>query len=331
MAGWGLPYQGSKGAHAGKIYRAIKQRHPEADTLVEPFCGGFAVGHFFAAHGWNVIASDVEPYVVALLQRLLAGEVFDGGDNEHIATRWVSREQFFAAVRTPKETGLPDWAIGLIRVVWSFGNSQTSYIYGKPLEAAKRAGHMLAVEGKTSTDMEFGVPMVMQKKIAQLRTRKARRMALRRVTAELVKRTKRSSPLALQHLEYLDRIAQLKSAERQERVEAIARTMKGSAQVLHRGYLDAFKDATPESVVYCDPPYAGTDGYASTGGQFNNAEFWKAAEKIAEAGIPVYVTEYTAPPGWVSILSFSRPDAAAASVAKRNYAREHLFTYRPKD
>ena len=40
MAGWGLPYQGPKGAHAGKIYRAISQRHPDSQLLWEPFTGG---------------------------------------------------------------------------------------------------------------------------------------------------------------------------------------------------------------------------------------------------------------------------------------------------
>ena len=52
--GYGIPYQGSKGAHAGRIYRCIAQRHPDARTLVDPFCGGWAVAHAFTRAGWTV-------------------------------------------------------------------------------------------------------------------------------------------------------------------------------------------------------------------------------------------------------------------------------------
>ena len=51
--GYGIPYQGSKGAHAGRIYRCIAQRHPDARTLVDPFCGGWAVAHAFTRAGWS--------------------------------------------------------------------------------------------------------------------------------------------------------------------------------------------------------------------------------------------------------------------------------------
>lgn len=49
------------------------------------------------------------------------------------------------------------------------------------------------------------------------------------------------------------------------------------------------------SLVYCDPPYAGTTGYGS---EFDSEEFWTWAQMLASAhGCDVYVSEYTAPPG----------------------------------
>lgn len=58
-----------------------------------------------------------------------------------------------------------------------------------------------------------------------------------------------------------------------------------------------FGDHTPPAgtVVYCDPPYAGTTGY-STGG-FDHDAFYKTLIEWSELR-PVYVSEYSVP-GWV--------------------------------
>ena len=48
----------------------------------------------------------------------------------------------------------------------------------------------------------------------------------------------------------------------------------------------------PKSLIYCDPPYAGTRGY---GKRFNSEEFWEwCREKDAE-GHTVFISEYKAP------------------------------------
>lgn len=46
-------------------------------------------------------------------------------------------------------------------------------------------------------------------------------------------------------------------------------------------------------VVYCDPPYAGTQGYAV--GAFDSAEFWRWAISWAVGGAHVFVSEFSAP------------------------------------
>ena len=50
------------------------------------------------------------------------------------------------------------------------------------------------------------------------------------------------------------------------------------------------------SIIYCDPPYAGTTKYA-TGG-FDHVAFWKWCDEQVEAGHTVFVSEYTAPDHW---------------------------------
>lgn len=52
----------------------------------------------------------------------------------------------------------------------------------------------------------------------------------------------------------------------------------------------------PDSVVYCDPPYADTTGYST--GEFDHSVFWNTMEKWVELGAAVFVSEYTAPDGW---------------------------------
>lgn len=55
----------------------------------------------------------------------------------------------------------------------------------------------------------------------------------------------------------------------------------------------------PNSIIYCDPPYQGTTGYAT--GAFDHDKFWQwCRDKVAE-GHKVYVSEYTAPDDWVSV------------------------------
>ena len=46
--------------------------------------------------------------------------------------KWVSREKFFANKNNDA------WYGGLCKVVWSFGNNQSSYLFGKQIEESKR-------------------------------------------------------------------------------------------------------------------------------------------------------------------------------------------------
>lgn len=63
----------------------------------------------------------------------------------------------------------------------------------------------------------------------------------------------------------------------------------------------------PGSVVYADPPYAGTTGYTAAG-SFDHAEFWQVAKAWAASGAAVLVSEHTAPAPWVEVWTGSLPD-----------------------
>jgi len=61
-------------------------------------------------------------------------------------------------------------------------------------------------------------------------------------------------------------------------------------------------------VVYCDPPYAGTKGYSRVKG-FDSGRFWEVATGWAEAGASVFVSEYSAPDGWVAVDTWERTNS----------------------
>jgi len=55
-------------------------------------------------------------------------------------------------------------------------------------------------------------------------------------------------------------------------------------------YLDL--NIPPQSIIYCDPPYAGTTKYKD---DFNHAEFWQWCRVKVKEGHTVFVSEYNAP------------------------------------
>ncbi len=90
--------------------------------------------------------------------------------------------------------------------------------------------------------------------------------------------------------------------------------------LVHGGY-DSI-DIPPRSLIYCDPPYAGTTGY---GGSFDHGKFWSWASAMVDAGHAVFVSEYSAPSDWTCVWEGSD----YKSVRKQSgpvHAVERLFT-----
>lgn len=75
----------------------------------------------------------------------------------------------------------------------------------------------------------------------------------------------------------------------------------GRATIENRDYREL--RFTAGDVVYCDPPYAGTMGYAGVNQMFLTDEFWSVAEGWNEQGALVFVSEESAPANWVCLAS----------------------------
>lgn len=79
----------------------------------------------------------------------------------------------------------------------------------------------------------------------------------------------------------------------------------------------------PESIIYCDPPYAGTTKYKD---DFNHDEFWQwCREKCAE-GHQVFISEYNAPDDFVCIWSKEIQSGLNTNTTKKGV--ERLFIHK---
>lgn len=110
-------------------------------------------------------------------------------------------------------------------------------------------------------------------------------------------------------------------------------------------------DIPPNSLVYCDPPYAGTTGYdgaktkikvgeSSNKNNWNRNKFWRWADALVDAGHSVFVSEYKGPDSSIyegapqsdaekalraEAAAFQRSDAYTQDKMMDYHARIHDF------
>lgn len=116
-------------------------------------------------------------------------------------------------------------------------------------------------------------------------------------------------------------------AESARAVKRVATRIEGSN--IYVADFSKLPEVTEAPVIYCDPPYAGTTTYSTT--PFDHEHFWDKANEWSDAGAHVFVSEYTAPDGWVSvwekplIVSVSRGDKERGTAIEKLFVREGVF------
>lgn len=90
-----------------------------------------------------------------------------------------------------------------------------------------------------------------------------------------------------------------------------------------------YRDWRPNEkvLIYCDPPYAGTQSFLANGtSPFDTGEFWSYMQKWAALGATVFVTEYDVPVGVNAelICDFERH----VSLNNHNWSVERLYRVR---
>ena len=333
---FGLPYKGSKSAIAKDIIGVL----PGGNRLVDLFCGGCAITDFALKNTDKFnrfLINDIDERNPKTYMKALNG-VFRNED------RWISRQDFFKL----KETD------DYVRLCFSFGNSGKTYMYGPQIEPYKRAIHHI-VFWEDYAPMEELCPAVVKTihDYCDGKDRKGRRLALGKAVAVHVKAVGsveywQSNPMfravkvkwsedrrgissaqwnrwsPLENLESLERIQSLESLESLESLQSLqsleslesqnAQIVASADDYCNYVYQDG-------DVVYCDPPYAGTEGY---GRGFDHEAFWQWCRT---RDFPVYVSEYRAPEDFISVWSKEKRRLFNSSNLSAN-AIEHLFLHK---
>lgn len=266
-----MPYMGGKRKLSKQIVDHILESHPNTTYVYDLFGGGGAISLEFAQRQQieTVFYNDLNAGVVALFEKILR----DGVTQEMY--QWVSRETFFAHKNDD------DWFGGLCKIIWSFGNNQSSYMFPPDIEPYKKAFHELVVEGVDTlaymsqfcndyVKSKYGVDEELVLELPAGNTINERRLNMRQQLRSFEKRCRNVQQLEqlqqlrqlrqleqLQQLEQLERLQQLQQLERLERLNLDGK-IKFSNQSAFGIILNTPIDKT---IVYLDPPYKGTTKY----------------------------------------------------------------------
>lgn len=275
----GIPYQGSK----SNFVQYLADYFPPAENFYDLFGGGFAVTHYMLvkqAHKYqhfhfNEIKSDL----IDLIRDAISGKY----NYNVFKPAWVSCEEFFAR----KD------ADAYVRCLWSFGNDQKTYLFGKNIEGYKRSMHQVIVFG----EFDKLARQVLARDSWDTDNIKERRLIARRyidgykknVPDFLMPYLSKKQLQELQQLQQLRQLQQLQQLERLERLQQLER-LPDNLTMTGLDYREV--NVKPNSVVYCDIPYnvASKSGKKTQYGiDFDHAAFfdWAATREF-----PVYFSEY---------------------------------------
>lgn len=271
---YGIPYKGSK----NRIAKWVVSNLPANDTLVDMFAGGCAVTHCAMLSGKfrRIIANDIGDGP-EIFGKALSGEI-------DISRFPLTRNEFDKTTDT------------LSRLVYSFGNDQTSYTYSNKREevcvAAERVIYGQTVEDRYKAYVAF----------------------VRALEQYFIN---------VDNVSWNDFV--LQATRRVNRLLEIEMDNSRSAE-FESSQVDYTALKIPEnSTVYADPPYKGT-----TTKQYKVDFDYDAFEDwLASVDFPVFVSEYTCPNGCVEIARKWRVSTTSHTnhtrVIERIFVQERFY------
>lgn len=286
-----VPYMWSKRKSCHNIANTIEAYCPNNDKiLVELFTGWFAVWEVFLERWYKVLANDKNKYVIALLD-----QVINKWLDEKKCLERVSREKFKDIIDNPDK--YDDWYVWYVQCIWSFGNNQTAYLFGKEIEGSKHSLFELVAHKKVDSFVQSIMPQKYIYGIVKQSDWHKRRIALTKVIWHLWKK----------HI-------QLESLQSLERLEIVTFTNLSYEEV----------DIPSNAIVYCDPPYKGTATYSEW--WFDHEKFREYIRKLSKTN-RVFISEYTAPEDFKCIYEFSQKSTLSSkwTQSHNNQPNEKLF------
>lgn len=278
----GIPYMGSKRKLASEILKTITQRHSNITDFYDLFGGGGSIS-FTAVkdYRFNVHYNELNSHIYSLVKYLKENKTLEPKFYE-----WVSRDVFFEQINKTEA----DWYSGYVMSCWSFGNKQSSYLYGSDIEDIKRLGHELVVNNCQDSMYKLGLDI---QELANIKSIQKRRI----VFCNHIKKLK-DNRFDLQHIERIQNL---------ELIEHLARLQ--NLQIYNLSY-EQVQITGDNPIIYCDIPYKGTGEYKEGG--FNHERFYEWANDIEH---PVYISEYYAP--FECVEKFSHRSSLSATNNKK--------------
>jgi len=287
---YGIVYLGSK----EKILDLIKyifEREYKQKNFIDLFCGGLSVSSFaLQKTKFNVYANDLNHFVIALYKELLNG----GHEFKEVQYDWISREQFNNVRDFPEM--FPDWYVGYVLNVWSFGCNQKDYLYAKDIEYHKMALHEAIVNNDfkhMNGCVEFD-GFIPNERVTQMNYRINPRKRIDFMAHFKQLKNTVATEARAQHLE---RLEQLESLSQMEHLSAIKKNSSYKSRLTlsaldwEECYNGIPTDVLEQSFIYCDPPYQDAKKYLM-GGNFDYDRFW---QWFRDCPYSVYVSSYKAP------------------------------------
>ena len=194
---------------------------------------------------------------------------------------WISREDFHR---------LKD-SDAYVALVWSFGNNGKDYMYGADLEEYKHGLHMACFHNDLSILSEFGIPL---------------------------KKSNRTDVYE-RYLDYAKQIGNLKH----NMLESFTRLQALEHLQSLQSYGTSYENVPipPNSLIYCDIPYADTNCGKYDG--FKHDLFYEWALQQDN----IFISEYTMPSNFIEIANTEKVILSSADGNSQK-AVERLYTNR---
>lgn len=280
----GLPYMGSKRKLARQIVDKILQDNPNTKYVYDLFGGGGAISFEFLQRPQiqKVVYNELNTGIVELLK-----DVLQNGVTEKYY-QWIDRDTFNA------NKNKDDWMGGFCKCVWSFGNGQKSYLFGRKIENIKRIASELIVTRDTSKIQELKnlIGLEIPHEIINIPTIRERRLFVYKIIRENL-----NTGFQIQQLE---RIKQL--------------------EIKNLSYEEVeIKTPLEETIIYLDPPYPNTATYQK------ELDYIKLNEYIKNSPYKIYLSSYESDLRCVAEFEHR---ATVGSAIKRKVKKtiEKLFT-----
>lgn len=198
--------------------------------------------------------------------------------------RWISREDFFA---------LKD-ADPYVRICWSFGNNCLEYLYSKEVEPWKKALWYARVYGDESLLRDMGIFSGYS------------RIAVSQNSEEYKRKY-----IAWYKKNYSESLQSLQSLERLQ-----------SLEITQGDYRELFIE--PNSFIYCDIPYKGTNGYNQKA--FDHEAFYNWVRNNDNI---ILISEYSMPSDFVCVASVLKRQLYS-STNNSKLVSENLYVHQSK-